>query len=169
MNFKEQKMGLVSYAKQELKIAGLFDKDSDYGGMLGDAVMELMEVFAKQGHSECSASMALSIFNKVAAYKPLSPLTFGDDEWIDTGRCFQNKRDSAVFKESKDKGIRRESLLVAAELYEKIADKDNELRLYNRFLKYFPKPVEEALEINTKVAALYLAKKQRKKYMKTHQ
>lgn len=71
-----------------------------------------------------------------------------------------------IFKESKDNGIRRESLLVAAELYNKISDKDNELRLYNRFLKYFPKPIEEALEINSKVAEIYLTKKQRKKHLK---
>jgi len=95
-------MSLVDYAKQELKLAGLFDKDSDYGGMLGDAVLELMEVFAKQGHSGCSASMTLAIFNKVASYKPLSPLTLDDDEWNDTGHGIQNKRNSAVFKECKE-------------------------------------------------------------------
>ena len=95
-------MNLVDYAKQELKLAGLFDKDSDYDGMLGDAVLELVKVLAKQGHSGCSASMALAIFNKVASYKPLSPLTLKDDEWTDIGHGFQNKRNSTVFKEYKD-------------------------------------------------------------------
>jgi len=95
-------MDLVSFAKQELKIAGLFDKDSDYGGMLGDAVMELMKVFSKQGHSGCSASMTLALFQKVASYKPLTPLTFNEDEWVDVEHCFQNKRNSAVFKKDKE-------------------------------------------------------------------
>jgi len=35
---------LVEHAKRELTLAGLFNKDSDYGGMMGDSVMELMEV-----------------------------------------------------------------------------------------------------------------------------
>lgn len=95
-------MGLVDYAKRELKAAGLFDEDSDYGGMLGDAVLELVEVHSKQGHSGCSNSMAISIFSKVANFQPLSPLTFNEGEWNDVGRCFQNNRNSAVFKDGKE-------------------------------------------------------------------
>ncbi len=95
---------LVDYAKRELKLAGLFDKDSDYGGTLGDAVLELVEAHSKQGHSGCSSSMAISIFSKVANFQPLTPLTFNDDEWdnpVHDG-IFQNKRNSAVFKNSKE-------------------------------------------------------------------
>ncbi len=95
-------MSLTDYAKMELEFAGMFDKDSDYDGMLGDAVMELVKVFSKQGHSGCSAAMTLALFRKVADYKPLTPLTFKDEEWSDTGNGFQNKRNSAVFKESQD-------------------------------------------------------------------
>lgn len=47
---------LTDYAKDELTRAGLFDKDSDYDGMLGTAALEIIEVFAKQGHSGMSAS-----------------------------------------------------------------------------------------------------------------
>lgn len=36
-------MGLIDHAKTELQIAGLFDKDSDYEGMLAESVMERME------------------------------------------------------------------------------------------------------------------------------
>ena len=42
---------LAKHAEYELRKAGLFDKDSDYGGMLGKAVMDIVKVFAKQGHS----------------------------------------------------------------------------------------------------------------------
>lgn len=73
---------LVSHAEKELKAAGLFDADSDYGGMLGPAVMKMVEVFANEGHSGYSASMTLHLFSKVAQYKLLSPignpLTTGD-------------------------------------------------------------------------------------------
>lgn len=90
---------LVKHAEFELKKAGLFDKDSDYGGMLGDGVMELIKVFAKQGHSGMSASMTTSLVEKLMRYEPLSPLTGEDDEWNEVGDgTMQNRRDSRVFK-----------------------------------------------------------------------
>ena len=90
---------LVNYAERELRLAGLFDEDSDYGGMLGEAVMELVKVFADQGHSGFSATLALNIFNEVARRKPLTPLTGEPEEWneIEKG-FFQNKRCPTVFK-----------------------------------------------------------------------
>ena len=72
---------LVNYAEQELRLAGLFDEDSLYGGMLGEAVMELVKVFAHQNHSGLSATLVLHIFNKVAKYNPLTPLT-GEPERV---------------------------------------------------------------------------------------
>lgn len=96
---------LVSFAYNELHAAGLFGEDSDYGGMIGDAVMELVQAFADQGHSGMSASLVIGILAKVLAYEPLSPLTGADDEWIDIseemgGRntLWQNKRCFRVFK-----------------------------------------------------------------------
>jgi hypothetical protein len=47
-------MGLINHAQTELQMLGLFDEKEDfYGGMTGKAVMELMEVFSNQEHSEC--------------------------------------------------------------------------------------------------------------------
>jgi len=57
-------MGLMEHAKKELELAGLFAKDSDYGGMLGDAVLELIEKFAEQGHSGASAGMVSDLFGR---------------------------------------------------------------------------------------------------------
>lgn len=92
---------LELHAKKEMEIAGLFAKDSDYGGMLGDAVMKMIKVFADEGHSGFSAGMAISIFEKVARFEPLTPLTGGDDEWMEVGHgVFQNMRCSHVFKEN---------------------------------------------------------------------
>ena len=91
---------LEKYAEKELKIAGLFDKDSDYNGMLAEAVMELIKVFAKQGHSGVSASMVSNLFNKLSSFKPITPLTFKDDEWVEVStNKYQNIRNSAVFKD----------------------------------------------------------------------
>jgi hypothetical protein len=82
-----QKLGisenLVQHAEVELRKAGLFDKDSDYDGMLGQAVLELMKVFAKQGHSGFSAQCTRELFNQLADYKPLSPITDDPNEWMD--------------------------------------------------------------------------------------
>jgi len=94
---------LIKHAEIELKMAGLFDKDSDYGGMLGESVMELMKVFSDQGHSGCSAGMVSNLFDKLSRYKPITPLTLKDDEWCEIGTDkFQNKRRSSVFKDGKN-------------------------------------------------------------------
>lgn len=92
---------IEDFARNELQRAGLFDKDSDYGGMMGDAVMKLIKVFDEEGHSGFSAGMAISIFEKIARFQPLTPLTGADDEWFECGEgCFQNKRAPSVFKEN---------------------------------------------------------------------
>jgi len=74
---------LTDFAKKELQLAGLFDKDSDYDGMIGEAVMDLIQKFADQGHSGFSAGLTTSIFNKLAEYKPLTELTDNPEEWMD--------------------------------------------------------------------------------------
>ena len=44
---------------------GLYDKNSDYDGMIGTAVEELSDTFAKQGHSGFSAMVVLGVFNQL--------------------------------------------------------------------------------------------------------
>lgn len=92
---------LTDYARTELEAIGAFGKKDFYEGMTGDSVMELIKVFAKQGHSGMSASIVRNLFNKVANYEPLKPLTGEDDEWGGNdmdGNTLQNKRCSHVFK-----------------------------------------------------------------------
>ncbi len=96
-------MSLKEHAKLELEMAGYLDKDSDYEGMIGDAVMELMEVFSKQGHSGASAPIVARLFNKLANYEPLQPITGKDEEWGEPddwgqGPIWQNKRMGSIFK-----------------------------------------------------------------------
>jgi hypothetical protein len=94
---------LVKHAKDELKRAGLFDKDSDYSGMMGDAVLELITVFSKQGHSGMSASMTRYIFNKLSGFEPITPLTNDPKEWMEVGeKMWQSKRNPSCF--STDEG-----------------------------------------------------------------
>lgn len=98
---------LVKHAEEELKLAGLFDADSDYDGMLGKAVLDLVKVFSKQEHSGFSAHQTLKLFSIVAYYKPLTPIGTTEDEWVDQSEIssepmWQNRRRSTTF--SRDGG-----------------------------------------------------------------
>lgn len=98
---------LVQHAERELRAAGLFNKDSDYNGMLGESVVELVKVFAAQGHSGYSAHCAIDLFKRVASYQLLSPMkhpkTTG--EFMDVGNgLLQSTHKSSVF--SDDGGVR---------------------------------------------------------------
>lgn len=55
MNYKQ-------FAKQYLEEVGAFDADSNYGGMLGGAIMSLVEAHSKEGHSGMSAEITNEAF-----------------------------------------------------------------------------------------------------------
>lgn len=98
------KSHLTQHAETELRKAGLYDKNSDYGGMLAPAVMNMVYVFAAEGHSGFSANLAIDLFSTVARYKTLTPLTSDPDEWMDVTcgqekRQWQNKRDPRCFSD----------------------------------------------------------------------
>jgi len=99
--------GLKDHANYELEKAGLFKKDSDYGGLIGKSVQELCNVFAGQGHSGYSAEVVLDLFETLAKFHTLTPITSSKDEWSDVSKMngqplWQNKRDPSFF--SKDGG-----------------------------------------------------------------
>ena len=97
--------GLVDHAEDELRRAGLFDEDSDYGGMMAHSVLAIMKLFAKQGHSGFSAEMCKMLFQKLASFETLTPITSDPKEWNDvsemcSGKPFwQNNRNPAMFSE----------------------------------------------------------------------
>lgn len=92
------------YAKQELELAGWLEDEGMYGNMIGTAVLDLVKEFAAQGHSGMSADITLALFDKVVRFKPLTELTYGDDQWTkhDHG-TWQHKRNSSIF--SADQGL----------------------------------------------------------------
>jgi len=51
--------------EKRLTELGMFDEDSDYDGMLGEAIMELSDTFAKQGHSGMSAAITVELFSQL--------------------------------------------------------------------------------------------------------
>lgn len=98
---------LVSHARNELQRAGLFSVDADYEGMVAEAVVELIQHFAAQGHSGESAVMTLYLFNILAHYDVLTPLTDDPTEWVDQSEVcgepmWQSRRKPSCF--SKDGG-----------------------------------------------------------------
>lgn len=91
---------LVDYAKEELKRIGMIDSGEPYNEEVAKAILDLIELFASQGHSGFTAPYTVNAFKRLAMYKPLSPLTGEDSEWSEVGSgVYQNKRYSAVFKE----------------------------------------------------------------------
>ena len=96
---------LVEHAEYEMRKAGLYDGDADYGGMIPEAVMALVKTHAEQGHSGGSHYLVLEIFNQVANYKTLTPLSSDPDEWfkhdyqVAGENCWQSKRQPSVFSQ----------------------------------------------------------------------
>lgn len=92
-------MGLVEHAEFEMR-HWLALPDDDPQRWIADGTMALIREFASQGHSGSSAPYAVSVFQALASYQPLGPLTGEDDEWNEVGHgIFQNRRCSHVFKE----------------------------------------------------------------------
>lgn len=84
-----------------------------------------------------------------------------DKKYLQAAKEFER-----IFAQAKKRQIQRESLQIAAELYKKIPDQKNTLRIYQRYVKYFPKPFEEALEIHASIAEIYKENNENDKYLK---
>lgn len=96
---------MLEWAEQELRYAGYDINDPEDGPnrWLAEGTLELLKVFAEQGHSGSSAPYAVALFEKLATWKPIVPLTGEDDEWCeayDMPGTQQNKRNSAVFRDA---------------------------------------------------------------------
>ena len=93
---------LYRHAESELRREGLLGDTEDflYGDMLGQAVLDLIELFADQGHSGMSAGYTLHIFERLANFQSLSPLSSDPEEWNEVGDgVWQNNRFFACFSE----------------------------------------------------------------------
>lgn len=91
-------MNLIDHAKKEFEIAG-WPGECEMQQMVCDNLLELLEVFSKQGHSGSSAPYVLTHFEKLARHETITPLTGEDSEWMEVGEdLFQNVRESSVFK-----------------------------------------------------------------------
>ena len=95
---------LLKHAEREFRAAGWTDANGNFEDEMQAAickhVLDLLKVFSEEGHSGFSAPYTVNLFQKLAMYQPIVPLTGEDWEWMkhDDG-CFQNIRCSAVFKQ----------------------------------------------------------------------
>jgi hypothetical protein len=96
------------HAMREFVAAGWTDANGTWTDemqeMICGHVFKLLEVFADEGHSGSSAPYAISLFEKLAKFEPITPLTGEDWEWTDVGEqsgrpLWQNKRCGHVFKD----------------------------------------------------------------------
>ncbi len=100
---KKPEGNFISHARREFVALGydLDQKEEDPNKWIVENVMELLQVFDDPGHLESSAAFCVDYFEKLANFKPLSPLKGTSEEWtkIDhgSGVNYQNKRSSAVF------------------------------------------------------------------------
>ena len=97
---------IIEHAWREFQIAGWCDEnrkfDDEMQELICKNVIEVLKVLSNQGHSGSSISYLKRILFNLIDFKPISPLTGGDDEWMEVGTgVFQNKRMGSVFK-SKD-------------------------------------------------------------------
>lgn len=92
------------HAFQEFKAAGWLDENGEFKdemqAQICNSVIDLLHVFAKEGHSGSTAPYAIDMFSKLAGFKLIAPLTGEDDEWSEVSEgVFQNRRCSHVFKQ----------------------------------------------------------------------
>ena len=95
---------LIDHAKEELsKIYTEEELKDPYNKFAYDSIMTLVTTFSNQCHSGFTAPYVVNTFERLAAFKPITPLTGEDDEWekVDNN-IWQNKRCSSVFKNDLD-------------------------------------------------------------------
>lgn len=96
------------HAWNEFRAAGWVTSEGDFVNemqkMICTHVLKLLDVFDGEGHSGSTSSYAIGLFEKLAKFEPIMPLTGEDWEWTDiseqSGRpLWQNKRCGHVFKD----------------------------------------------------------------------
>lgn len=105
---KHLRTGIYVYAESELRRAAM--KEVDKTGMHDEDLekiyanaLDLVGTFSDMRQSGESAAIMFNILSRIIRFKPISPLTGEDDEWIeiqhtDELKLYQNARCTSVFK-----------------------------------------------------------------------
>jgi len=70
-----------------------------------------------------------------------------------------------VERESQDEKVRRDALMLAAELHQQTGNIKQALAVYRRYVGYFPQPVEVNLEMRNKIVEILKADNDQKSYL----
>lgn len=95
-----QESNLVAHARRELATIG---EDKAHA----ESLIEMVKIFAKQGHSGGSAPIAIAQLTALLNFENLSPLTddpeewyfHGEETWGAKGGIWQNKRNGEAFSQ----------------------------------------------------------------------
>jgi hypothetical protein len=95
----------TKHALEEFRATGWMKQDGTFEDEMQEAicnhVLELLNVFADEGHSGSTAPYTINLFRRLAMFEPIGPLTGVDSEWNEVGDgMFQNNRMGAVFKQA---------------------------------------------------------------------
>ena len=72
---EQSESGFIKFALREFKLGGLNVEDpQEYEDHVAVHVLQLLELFSREGHSGFSASLAIHWFKNLASYKPITPL-----------------------------------------------------------------------------------------------
>jgi hypothetical protein len=87
---------LVAHAKRELEMAGLLKTESGAPSLLGVQVLELVNAFSRQNHTNQSAVSTVVIFNRLVQ---LETLTDNDHSYYEDVSHLLNKEAGTVFRD----------------------------------------------------------------------
>lgn len=96
------KCNSVMKAKEEMDY--VWTTDCEMQDAIKRGILDVLAVFASEGHSGSSAGYAIPFITKLLRQEPIAPLTGEDWEWVDVSEfsgkvTYQNKRMSHVFKD----------------------------------------------------------------------
>ena len=74
-------LGWPQPTRAEMRSHDVPQTDDGWNMAMRRSAMQIIEIFAKQGHSGHSAGQAISLVHQLLQYKPLSPLTDDPSEW----------------------------------------------------------------------------------------
>lgn len=97
------KSSLYEHAEHELGLllVGISDDAREVQEHVNKDILEMVEVFSRQGHSGLSAEYTLKMIVRLLDWKPLKPLLGTDEEWGTDASKYQNNRYPSVFKDKK--------------------------------------------------------------------
>lgn len=100
-NFLKHAQDELKFAGYDITEKGCNSKEHGYINMCAKAAYELVELLSKQGHSGMSVNVTLSLFNKLAKWDVLTPITNNPNEWGECSidGCRQNIRKPSCFSD----------------------------------------------------------------------